>query len=286
MLHGVDHVVIAVRNLEAAAAGYTALLGHGPWWRGVHPGAGTANALFHLAGGDVELLAPEGEGPVGRVLGRVLASAGEGLVALALATDDADACSAALRAAGAGAPRQGEGRESGSDRLRRWRTVDLPLDTTRGLMLFAIERGEGPSGGPVAAAPGAAVALDHVVVTTPDLEAARALYGGTLGLRLALDRSFDARGLRILFFRVGGVTVEVVGRLDREPGAERSAGDAASRDAFGGLAYRVPDADAARARLAAAGFDVSSVRDGAKPGTRVCTVRDGTHGVPTLLIQQ
>ena len=34
-----------------------------------------------------------------------------------------------------------------------------------------------------------------------------------------------------------------------------------------------------------AGVDVSEVRTGRKPGTRVMTVRSGTCGVPTLLVQ-
>ena len=34
-----------------------------------------------------------------------------------------------------------------------------------------------------------------------------------------------------------------------------------------------------------AGVDVSEVRNGRKPGTRVMTVRSGTCGVPTLLVQ-
>ena len=33
------------------------------------------------------------------------------------------------------------------------------------------------------------------------------------------------------------------------------------------------------------GVDVSEVRTGRKPGTRVMTVRSGTCGVPTLLVQ-
>ena len=37
--------------------------------------------------------------------------------------------------------------------------------------------------------------------------------------------------------------------------------------------------------LAGAGLDVSEVRAGMKPGTRVFTVRDGTCGVPTLMIE-
>jgi hypothetical protein len=48
----------------------------------------------------------------------------------------------------------------------------------------------------------------------------------------------------------------------------------------------VPDAEAARARLAQAGFDVSEVRAGRKPGTRVLTLRDGTCSVPTLLLER
>jgi hypothetical protein len=46
----------------------------------------------------------------------------------------------------------------------------------------------------------------------------------------------------------------------------------------------VRDPAAARARLAAAGFDVSDVRPGRKPGTSVFTVRSGVPGAPSLFI--
>ena len=159
----------------------------------------------------------------------------------------------------------------------------MPADATRGVLLFAIEHGTPEAALPAAPAiceEAAAVSgLDHAVVACGDLGAARRLYGEQLGLRLALDRSFPDRGLRILFFRVGGVTVEVVGSPGGpEPGA---AGEA---DRLSGLAYRVPDVPAARARLAEAGFDVSAHRPGFKPGSRVCSVRRETCGVRTLLI--
>ena len=118
--------------------------------------------------------------------------------------------------------------------------------------------------------------------------------GEGLGLRLALDRSFEARRLRILFFRVGGVTVEVAARLGRKPasrGASAARGGAAPAEApvdadrLLGLAWRVADADGARARIAASGFKASEVRDGRKPGTRVFTVGDGTCEVPTLILE-
>jgi catechol 2,3-dioxygenase-like lactoylglutathione lyase family enzyme len=148
-------------------------------------------------------------------------------------------------------------------------------------VLFAIEHLSPAAALPFAAphAPAASTphALDHVVVASDDLEAARRLYAGALGLRLALDRRFEARGLRILFFRLAGTTLEIAGPLAPPPAP-------AASDRFGGLAYRVADVAAARARLLAEGFDVSEPRDGFKPGTRVCSVRSGTHGVPTLLI--
>ena len=46
----------------------------------------------------------------------------------------------------------------------------------------------------------------------------------------------------------------------------------------------MPDVQRARERLARAGFEVSETRPGHKEGTRVCTVRRETHGVPTLVL--
>ena len=120
-------------------------------------------------------------------------------------------------------------------------------------------------------------ALDHVVVRSTDLDRAIGLWRDRLGVRLALDREFPARGLRMLFFRSSGVTLEFVGAL--------GAPDPAGIDALDGLAYEVGDLAACRARLVEAGLDVSPLRDGNKRGTRVATVRSGTEGVPTLLIE-
>jgi catechol 2,3-dioxygenase-like lactoylglutathione lyase family enzyme len=283
MLTHFDHAVIAVTDLDAATRQYTELFGLTPSWRGIHPEAGTSNTLYRVANGYVELLAPTGDGPIANVVEGHLDEHGEGMFAVCFAAADADAFAAALRRQGIDAvgPQAGEGREETGEVVRRWRTVLLPREATRGLMLFAIEHETPdallPLAKPTLSAESAVSAIDHVVVTSPDIDASGALYGDLLGLRLSLDRSFEGRGLRMKFFRVGGATIEVVGRLDAEP-------DAAATDSFGGLAYQVPDIDAVRERLVAA-FDVSEIRDGHKPDTRVCTVRDGTRGVPTLLIE-
>jgi catechol 2,3-dioxygenase-like lactoylglutathione lyase family enzyme len=291
MLHSFDHAVIAVHDLAAATERAAALLGRPPSWRGAHPGAGTANALFRLENCYLELLAREGEGPLGRQVAAALEERGEGLLALAFGTDDVAAFAEGLRRRGIAVedPREGEGRRAdappgGSEELgvRRWSSALLPLSATRGLPLLVIQHRSPVSALPLRGSEGPADAaigaLDHAVVVSGDLAASRAVYRDALELRLALDRDFEKRGLRILFFRVGGVTVEVVGPLE-------AAATAAGADRFGGLAYRVADVDAARERLLATGFDVSSTRSGYKPGTRVCSLRSGTCGVPTLLLE-
>jgi len=121
--------------------------------------------------------------------------------------------------------------------------------------------------------------IDHVVINTNDRERARRLWRDRLGVRLALERDFPARGVGMLFFRSAGVTLEIVGPLSPPPGDP-------GPDRFWGIAYRVADIDACRARLLNAGVDVSGIRDGNKAGTRVATVRSHTAGVPTLVIQQ
>jgi len=177
--------------------------------------------------------------------------------------------------------------------------VELRPGPPEASVLFATERGDDLTDWPTsaeehgglavcvvsepkldAAAPPAdgVAAIDHVVVSTRDPERAVTHWHDRLGLRLALDREFSDRGLRLQFFRSGGITLEFASRTD-----ERTA--ALGTDVVHGVSYRVPNLEACRARLRGHGLDVSEIRTGMRDGTRVATVRDGTAGVPTLLIE-
>ena len=274
MLIGFDHATIAVQDVDAASAGYERLLGMPPRWRGGHPGHGTRSAIFAFANGAIELTGPDGAAPEAEGLRAWLQARGEGVQAIAFACADAAACSAQLRERGvrATAPEVGVARAlDGAERT--YRSVELSPRATRGLALLAVERADASALRLASAPPAHAVdAIDHVVIRTADADAATALYRDALGIRLALDR--ELTGTRMLFFRVGGVTIEIVG--------DARATDA---DAFYGLAYRVRDMPAAHARMRASGFDVSEIRDGRKPGTQVFSVRSGTSNVPTLILR-
>jgi catechol 2,3-dioxygenase-like lactoylglutathione lyase family enzyme len=117
--------------------------------------------------------------------------------------------------------------------------------------------------------------VDHLVLRTTSAEACLELFGDRLGLRLALDQTVPEWGGRMLFYRSGGMTLEIIESEQKRP----------SRDYFWGIAYQCEDIEAASARLTALGVQLSPWREGRKPGTRVATLKSHNLGVPTLLIQ-
>jgi catechol 2,3-dioxygenase-like lactoylglutathione lyase family enzyme len=128
------------------------------------------------------------------------------------------------------------------------------------------------------ASTGLVEAIDHVVIFTPDPRRTIACWRDANGLRLAFDKEFPERRIRLMFFRSGGLTLEYACPLPAPAPPDGS-------DRFYGVSYRVRDLAAHRTALNAAGFDVSEIRAGNKAGTRVASVRNGTAEVPTLLLE-
>ncbi len=276
MISGLDHVVVLVRDVGIAIDAYRLLLGREVSWRAI--GDGVETAIFTLANTSVELMAAHGEGVAAQHVRQTLDASGEGLASLVFRVSDIERMHRRLSRL---ALTPDEIREAGSidaasgARLS-WRRTRAATAATHGVRLFFLEpAGERPVSEPAGDSP--VEGLDHVVVNTPAPERAAALYGARLGLDMALDRTNPDWGARLMFFRCGDLIVEVVHRLGEAGGG--------GPDRFWGLCWRVGDAAAARARLADAGLDVSEVRAGRKPGTQVFTVKSGTCGVPTLMVQ-
>jgi catechol 2,3-dioxygenase-like lactoylglutathione lyase family enzyme len=281
MLTAFHSVVVEAADFESGVDDYARLLGQSPGWFESKTGQDTRSALFALSNTLLELRCAEpgsvSRGPTTR-----------GLAGIRLACDGGDELVERYTARGAPLIDQGIatarrcGDETGEADSRSWRSFGVDRAASRSIPveLVADEEGARPAWKDVALEdPKASIqALDHVVVFSAAIEATRDFYRDGLDIRLALDRSFEGRGVRLIFFRLAGVTIEIGGRIDAQT-------DAAAPDRFGGLAWQVADIDAIQARLRADRFDVSEIRDGNKPGTRVCTVRDPVHDVPTLLIE-
>ena len=48
MIKSIDHILVAVEDLDKAVEDYSLVFGFGPTWQGSHPSLGTKNALFPL----------------------------------------------------------------------------------------------------------------------------------------------------------------------------------------------------------------------------------------------
>jgi len=97
MFKGVDHVVIAVKDLNAAIKQYEAMYGVPVSERGEPPGAGFKNAYFRFGETFTELISPISEdGPVARRLSQ----SGEGVYLVAMRVDDIEQTLADLRERG------------------------------------------------------------------------------------------------------------------------------------------------------------------------------------------
>ena len=124
--------------------------------------------------------------------------------------------------------------------------------------------------------PSGVAAVDHLVLQTGDADACVRLFGEQgLGLRLALDQSVPEWGGRMVFFRCGKMTLEIIHKLEEPP----------EQDFFWGITYLCEDLDASLRYLDGAGVAHSPARAGRKPGSRVATVKSHTLGLPTLLIE-
>ena len=279
MITGIDHIGLQVRDLDATVATYEAIFGRAPNWRAGM--TGVRQAWFQFGNAALDIISPDGDGPEAERVRADIEKYGEGVWGFGFAVPDMEAAVHLYTRRGlAFLPTFTTMTEDAQGSRRSWLIAMMKRKSGNGIALFLVEQKSGTEKWPLSparVADEAAVGdLDHVVVNTTDPERAVALYGGRLGLDLRLDRVNEQWGARQLFFRCGGAVVEI--------GASLKTPVSDAPDKIGGLAWRVRDPEAARARIAAAGIDVSEVRKGRKPGTSVFTVRNGTGGVPTLML--
>ena len=277
MITGLDHVLVVCPSVDDGENAYSALLGREPDWRSTDPG-GSSTVIFQLENTALEIMAPAGGGPLARRLHSMIDADGAGLKTLVFSSDDLPGDRATFDRRGLKPDDivHNESTDPSSGRARAWSRMRLDDATTHGVRIFCLNRQTPDPLTYKPQSPDTVSGLDHVVVNTANPDRAAALYGARLGLRLALDRSNPDWDMRLMFFRVGGITVELAHKI--------STGVGNQPDKLWGLSWKVPDIEAAHARLLERNFAVTSIRAGRRLGTRVFTVRDNTLGIPTLIL--
>ena len=277
MFKSLDHLIIAVEDLEKATHNYQIIMGTPPVWTGMHKSLGTSNALFNFQNTYLELLSPTGEGLGADLINHYLKDTGEGLIGMVFATKDINGVYQSLQNHGfpLGEPTDGEGTNSADQKLRKWKNLFLPPDLTRGIFSFVIEHTEGDLPQPESIEPSSPHKLDHVVINTNDADGFIKIYKDTFNIRLALDKVIEHWQKRMLFFRLNQTTIEVIEQEDDLPPG----------DQMWGLAWEVKDIEKAHERMMVEGIEVTPIQKGVKEKTLVATIKSHNHNVPTLLIQ-
>ena len=292
MKSAVDHIIFIVKDLNRGIENYKTLLGRCPSWKGSHPAFKTKNALFRLNNTYIELLADadENDKSESTFVRDYLARNKPGLAGLCFGTNSATDMVSHMQGNGIEAlgPMPGEGKDDISGAMRQWLNVFWPNSSSRGLWSFGIQHLDPFDSLPLAPLDSTAGtkddnmsvdAVDHVVIRTADTDAAKKFYGDSLGIRLALELPTHPLG-HLLFFKTTTehkMILEVIKSNDKNE-------DLQHEDKYWGIAYKTKNVELTQKRLHSSGVKVSEVRQGMKPGTKVCTVKSHNLGVPTLLI--
>ena len=277
MIDRIDHLIVAVKDLEAAEDNYKKIFGHDPVWRGAHESLGTKNSIFNFNNLYFELLAANGKGAGASLVNSSIEENGEGLAGLVFGSDNIETTKQQLSSKGyeLSGLALGEGFDEDAGKKRTWESLFLPNEITRGLFSFAIEHKTGKLDLLDRFTSDCVHKLDHVVINTNDAEGFIRAYEKDLGIRLALDQTVEKWGGRMLFFRLNQTTIEVIARPD----------EGLSKDSLWGLAWDVEDLEATHTRLTKLGIEASDVKEGRKPNTLVSTIKSNTCNIPTLFIQ-
>lgn len=277
MIKTLDHIIIAVSNLDKAEKSYTKIFGSPSVWKGEHKEYGTINCLFNFQNTYFELLAAKGEGLGASLVEHSLKEKGEGLIGIVFGTNDINKSRKKLIDKGflVGDISSGEGTNFKDRSIRKWKNLFLPPELTRGLFSFLIQHTHGSLQTQNVYSSSAVNKLDHLVINTSNADGFIKIYKDVFDIRLALDRYVKEWKSRILFFRFNKTTIEVIEKKN----------DETSDDSLWGLCWEVKDIGKTHKRLLKEGVKVSEIKKGIKANTLVATIESHTHNIPTLLIE-
>ena len=277
MISSIDHLIIAVKDINKAEENYRKIFGIEPVWKGEHKALGTSNVIFNFKNTYCELLSANGDGLGASLVDNAIEENGDGLIGIVFGTDNTEESFCKLKKLDylITEPSEGEGIDINTKKIRKWKNLFLPPELSRGIFSFLIEHTEGTLPTLDKYPKDTVNKLDHVVINTNDADGFIDIYRDTFNIRLALDKVIEHWKSRMLFFRLNKTTIEVIERKNEDT----------SQDSLWGLAWEVESIEETHKRLTDEGIDVSPIKDGLKENTLVATIKSHTHNVPTLLIE-
>lgn len=272
MFSKLDHITLAAPDIEEAIENYETIFGYPSHSRTTDASGVCTNALFKIGETALKIVSPpkNREGTFNKVEFEEQSSGR--VSSYAFATDNIEETHRVIKRRGLD-PTEIVDQEYFGQQRRKFtcKNVNMSVDVDA---IESVSNFNSASEKPESEIQ----SLDHLVVDTPNVDRALATYGARMGFRLALERNAPEWKVHFLFFRIGSITFEVVHRF----GVDHQIHEL---DRPFGFSWATRNIEQTQERLAASGCNVSEIRVGRRPGSRVFTLRDRTCGVPTLFIE-
>lgn len=269
MLTKLEHITLLVSDLDEATLNYETIFGFPCFWRSREENDGYSSVVFNIGEIALQIVSPKHKDTEGKFAGKTLNSISN----LSFTTTDIQETQRIFSRRGLN-PSEVNKQSFLDGERKQFRCSNVPIE---GIDVDVVEPltniGEHKSENN-----GRIQSLDHLVIDTPNVDRTLATYGTRLGFRLALERNAPQWGVHFLFFRIGGITFEVVHRLNVDH-------DTSQPDKSFGFSWASNNLEQTRDRLVSSGRDVSEIRTGRRPGSRVFTLRNKTCGIPTIIIE-
>jgi len=183
-LKKIDHLVYVCGELKQAIVFFERVFGRKPDWVSEDSSAGVMTALFFLSNGALEIMGPNGFGPVGEKLKKMVEDGEGGLVSLAFEAHDIQQSHTYFggQSLAPSSISLGESKNI-NGQLRCWRRFRLDTQKTRGVRIFILQNMH-PKYRPEVESSnsGCVSSIEKVQIKSSDLRSATKLYQAIWGL--------------------------------------------------------------------------------------------------------
>lgn len=119
--------------------------------------------------------------------------------------------------------------------------------------------------------------IDHVVISSNDSGACAAHFAARFNLEIKRKMIRPGTNAQLAFGKLVDVILEFAGPPEPRPGELRAK--------YWGAVFNVSNIEGVLDRCRAAGLDTGEPKPAVQPGARIASIRNGTGGVPTALIE-
>ena len=272
MLTRVQNIFLATKNIEETSQKFSIFFGRSPDFIGQSINLGIDIIIFGLNNTNICLISPKSSGFWFETLNNFLKNKGEGIFGINFSSDDFDndynnftknnlKLSDKIES-------NFEGNNNDKIKFSFFNIFDKAIEN---LNIFVsnemnFQNNKANSKNNVSK-------VNQIVIQTEAPDTIKDIFDGKLSIRLALDKTFKEWAGRMLFFRLGGVTLEVIEGKDIKQNSK-----------YFGIGWHADNYNKCYNSLLNDGFSLSEIRKGRKEGTLVSTLKKPILNIPTILI--